>query len=73
MTPPNPDLAGFYLPGFDLDDLDAFLASDRVPETCMQLSELDGFLTAIAIGSGADHAQRMAPGDLGRGRARGRE
>ena len=50
MTPPNPDLAGFYLPGFDLDDLDAFLASDRVPETCMQLSELDGFLTAIAIG-----------------------
>jgi uncharacterized protein len=42
--PPHPD------PGFDLADLDAFLASDRVPEGCMQLSDLDGFLTAIAIG-----------------------
>jgi len=45
MTSPHPDPAGF-----DLDDLDAFLTSDRVPEGCMRLSELDGFLTAIVIG-----------------------
>lgn len=45
MTPPRIDLADF-----DLDDLDTFLMSDRVPDDCMQLSELDGFLTAIAIG-----------------------
>ena len=35
---------------FDLDALDAFLMSDRAPEDCMQLSDLDGFLAGIAIG-----------------------
>jgi uncharacterized protein len=35
---------------FDLDELDAFLMSDRAPEECMQLSDLDGFLAGIAIG-----------------------
>ncbi len=34
----------------DLDPLDAFLSSDRAPGDCMGLSDLDGFLTAIAIG-----------------------
>lgn len=34
----------------DLDALDAFLMSDRAPENAMGLSDLDGFLTAIAIG-----------------------
>ncbi len=34
----------------DLEALDAFLMSDRAPEDCMQLSDLDGFLTAIATG-----------------------
>ena len=34
---------------FDLDALDAFLMSDRAPEDCMQLSDLDGFLAGIAI------------------------
>jgi len=34
----------------DLDALDAFLLSDRAPENAMGLSDLDGFLTAIAIG-----------------------
>ncbi len=29
--------------------LDAALASDAVPEDCMQLSELDGFLTGLAV------------------------
>jgi uncharacterized protein len=35
---------------FDLDELDAFLMSDRAPEASMQLSDLDGFLAGIAIG-----------------------
>jgi uncharacterized protein len=34
----------------NLDALDEFLSSDRSPPDCMQLSELDGYLTAIAIG-----------------------
>ena len=34
----------------DLDPLDAFLNSDRAPDDCMGLSDLDGFLTGIAIG-----------------------
>jgi uncharacterized protein len=34
----------------DLEALDQFLMSDASPEDCMQLSDLDGFLTGIAIG-----------------------
>jgi uncharacterized protein len=34
----------------DLDLLDAFLMSDDAPETSMGLSDLDGFLTGLAIG-----------------------
>jgi uncharacterized protein len=34
----------------DLEALDRFLMSDASPEDCMQLSDLDGFLTGIAIG-----------------------
>jgi uncharacterized protein len=34
----------------DLEALDQFLMSDASPESCMQLSDLDGFLTGIAIG-----------------------
>ena len=34
----------------DLDPLDAFLSSDRAPPGCMGLSDLDGFLTGLAIG-----------------------
>lgn len=34
----------------DLTALDDFLASDHAPPDCMQLSELDGFLTGIVIG-----------------------
>jgi uncharacterized protein len=34
----------------DLDFLEDFLLSDRVPEDAMSLSELDGFLAGIAIG-----------------------
>jgi uncharacterized protein len=45
VIPPHLDVAGF-----DLEKLDEFLMSDRAPENCMQLSDLDGFLTAVAIG-----------------------
>ena len=31
----------------DLEVLDQFLMSDSGPEDCMQLSDLDGFLTGI--------------------------
>lgn len=34
----------------ELDELDEFLLSDSVPENCMILEELDGFLTGIVIG-----------------------
>ena len=34
----------------DLEALDRFLMSDRSPPDCMMLSDLDGFLTGIAIG-----------------------
>ena len=42
----------------DLDPLDAFLNSDRAPDTSMGLSDLDGFLTAIAVGP-----ERLKPSD----------
>jgi len=34
----------------DLEELDSFLMSDRSPSDSMMLSDLDGFLTGIAIG-----------------------
>ena len=42
---PHPNAAGL-----EFKELDGFLMSDRAPEDCMQLSDLDGFLTAVAIG-----------------------
>ncbi len=33
-----------------IDELDEFLMSDHAPDDCMQLSDLDGFLTGVAIG-----------------------
>lgn len=33
-----------------LDDLDDYLSSDDAPPECMLLSELDGFLTGLAVG-----------------------
>ena len=35
---------------FDAEALDDYLSSDVSPEECMMVSDLDGFLTAIAIG-----------------------
>ena len=34
----------------EIEALDAFLMSDAAPEDCMLISDLDGFLTAVAIG-----------------------
>lgn len=36
----------------DLDPLAAFLTSDRAPDGCMDLSELDGFLAGLVAGPG---------------------
>ena len=36
--------------GIDVQVLDAYLRSERSPHDCMMLSDLDGFLTGIAIG-----------------------
>ncbi len=33
-----------------IDELHEFLMSDQVPDDCMVLSELDGFLTGIVVG-----------------------
>ena len=43
MTKPGPNPDAAFLA------LDEFLMSDRSPEDCMQLSDLDGFLTGIAV------------------------
>jgi uncharacterized protein len=34
----------------EVEELEAFLFSENVPEECMTLSEIDGFLTALAAG-----------------------
>jgi uncharacterized protein len=67
VIPPRINPAGPDVAGFDLENLDAFLASDRVPESCMQLSELDGFLTAIAIGPAAVMPSEWLPVIWGQG------
>jgi uncharacterized protein len=38
------------IPPIDLEALDRYLCSDRAPDNCMGLSDLDGFLTAIVFG-----------------------
>lgn len=37
-------------PDFSLEALHDYLSSERSPPECLQLSDLDGFLTAVAIG-----------------------
>nr|WP_133149273.1 UPF0149 family protein [Caulobacter zeae] len=44
MSPEPADLSP------ELEILDAFLSSEEVPETALLLSELDGFLTGLAVG-----------------------
>ncbi|MBT7745398.1 MAG: UPF0149 family protein, partial [Alphaproteobacteria bacterium] len=33
-----------------LEELDEFLMSEDAPEDCLQISDLDGFLTGIVVG-----------------------
>ena len=40
-----PDLAPDWI-----DELDEFLMSDKSPDDCLQISDLDGFLTGVVIG-----------------------
>jgi hypothetical protein len=50
----------------DLAALDDFLASDRTPPDCMQLSELDGFLAGIVCWPRNNPAEHLAANDLAR-------
>ena len=45
-------MTGLEIPVQDVgwDILDEFLSSDRAPPNCMSMPELDGFMTAVAIG-----------------------
>src|SRR3954471_10407140 len=45
-------MADLTISDADLDLLDAYLLSDQSPPECLLLSDLDGFLTGIAIGPG---------------------
>ena len=48
------EIPGFYQPlsDLELDELDEFLAGEAIEETSMDVSTLEGFLTAIAISPG---------------------
>jgi uncharacterized protein len=46
----------------ELDELEAFLASDGVPQDCMDLEMLDGYLTAIASGPESIQPSEWLPG-----------
>jgi uncharacterized protein len=46
----------------ELDELEAFLASDAVPQDCMDLEMLDGYLTAVASGPESIQPSEWLPG-----------
>jgi uncharacterized protein len=46
----------------ELDELEAFLASDAVPQDCMDLEMLDGYLAAIASGPESIQPSEWLPG-----------
>jgi uncharacterized protein len=46
----------------ELDELEAFLASDAVPQDCMDLEMLDGYLSAIASGPDMIQPSEWLPG-----------
>ena len=46
----EPRLLDEPLSDAELDELEAFLASDAVPQDCMDLEMLDGYLTAVVSG-----------------------
>jgi len=46
----------------ELDELEAFLASEAVPQDCMDLEMLDGYLTAVASGPESIQPSEWLPG-----------
>jgi len=46
----------------ELDELEAFLASDAVPQDCMDLEMIDGYLAAIASGPETIQPSEWLPG-----------
>lgn len=46
----------------ELDELESFLASDAVPQDCMDLEMLDGYLTSIVSGPEAIQPSEWLPG-----------
>ncbi len=59
MTPDIP------LSEADINELEAFLLSEATPEECMDISMLDGYLTAIIIGPNSIPAAQWMPGVWG--------
>ena len=45
----------------EIDELEAFLESDATPREYMDITALDGFLTALAIGPGLPLPSRWIP------------
>ena len=45
----------------ELDELEVFLASDAVPQDCMDLEMLDGYLTAVVSGPEAIQPSEWLP------------
>ena len=51
----------------DIDALDDFLMSEQMPEDCMQVCDMDGFLTAMAIGPELIMPSEWLPYIIGQG------
>ena len=74
---PGPDSSPMPLSDKEMDDLEAVLVSDAVPEDCMDLEMLDGFLAAVLLSPRLIERERWLPevwsayGDtnLGKGKA----
>lgn len=49
----------------EIEELSEFLSSDETPDECMDISMLDGFLTAIVIGPETITLNRWIPGVCG--------
>lgn len=63
MTERQPDRAlDEPLTDAELDELEAFLASDAVPQDCMDLEMLDGYLCAIVSGPSVVQPSEWIPG-----------
>ena len=59
--PPSPEELATTLSPHELDVLAGLLVSDATPDECMNISELDGFLTALAIGPRLTPAGQWLP------------